>query len=166
MAYDTAREWLVDANLLVLWVVGATDRSLIAKHKRLAAFDVEDYNCLVELVTAPGQVFVTPNTLTEASNLIGHHGEPERSQCLDMLAHFIEHSREVTVRSATAARNRHFRRLGLTDAVLLEVASPERPLLTVDLQLYIAASDSEPESAFNFRHICGDGDMAGALAGE
>ena len=153
MTSDIAREWLVDANLLVLLVVGATDRSLIAKHKRLSAFDAEDYNCLVELVTAPGHVFVTPNTLTEASNLIGHHREPERSQCLEMLAHFIEHSREVVVQSATAARNRYFIRLGLTDAALLEVASPERPLLTVDLQLYIAALDSEPESAFNFRHI-------------
>ncbi len=39
----------IDANLLVLLVVGATDRALIAKHRRLKRFAVEDYERLIEL---------------------------------------------------------------------------------------------------------------------
>lgn len=106
------REWFVDANLLVLLVVSATDRSLIAKHKRLNEFDDKAYDLLTELVAQANCVCVTPNTLTEASNLIGHHREPERSRCYDTL----------------------------------------RPLLTVDLKLYLAALATADASAVNFRH--------------
>lgn len=45
-----------------------------------------------------------------------------------------------------------FLALGLTDAVLLEAVSSERPLLTVDLELYLAALRSDEHSAINFHH--------------
>ncbi len=41
---------IIDANLLVLFVVGATDRNLIARHKRLKAFSLEDFDLLCRLV--------------------------------------------------------------------------------------------------------------------
>ena len=97
------------------------------------------------------RVFVTPNTLTEASNLLGQHGEPERSLFFKVLQHLIEGSfKETVIDSADAARNREFRKLGLTDAALLEVVSPETPLLTVDLDLYRAAFENGHDAAINF----------------
>ena len=42
----------IDANLLVLLVVGATDQALISKHRRLRTFMVEDYGRLIELIRA------------------------------------------------------------------------------------------------------------------
>ena len=42
----------------------------------------------------------------------------------------------------TASHAPAFRRLGLTDAALLEVVSPETPLLTVDLDLYLVVAKS------------------------
>lgn len=147
------REWFIDANLLVLLVVGLTDRSLVAKHRRLSTFTSGDYDRLITFVDQAKRIHVTPNTLTEASNLIGHHGDPERSQCYDTLGRLIENSNETFVKSATATRNKDFWRLGLSDAVLLEVVSPETPLLTVDLDLYLAASSTNGEAAFNFRHL-------------
>lgn len=96
---------------------------------------------------------VTPNTLTETSNLLALHKNPERSRFLDMLQYVMENSDEVTVASADASRNRAFRRLGLTDAVLLEIVSAETPLLTVDLDLFVAASAKDPDAAVNFRHL-------------
>lgn len=147
------REWFIDANLLVLLVVGLTDRSLVDKHKRLRTFTSDDYDRLMAFVGQPNRIHVTPNVLTEASNLIGHHGDPERSQCYDTLGRLIEDSNEAFVKSATAIRNKDFRRLGLSDAVLLEVVSPETPLLTVDLDLYLAALNTKGEAAFNFRHL-------------
>ena len=140
----------IDTNLLVLLVVGITDRALITKHKRLKSFTVEDYDLLAKMVGRT-KVFVTPNTLTEASNLLGQHREPERSQLFTMLQLLIERGFEETViDSVDAARNRRFQKLGLTDAALLEVVSPETPLLTVDFDLYIAASENGDGAAFNF----------------
>ena len=80
----------IDANLLVLLVVGATDQALISKHRRLRTFMMEDYGRLVELIEqAAGQVFLTPNTLTEASNLLAQHPNPERSRFFAVLRRII-----------------------------------------------------------------------------
>lgn len=145
----------VDANLLVLLVAGNHDRGLIGRHRRLRTFSVEQYDSLRQLVDRFGKVLVTPNTLTEASNLLRLHGEPERSRLCEELRDAIDESEEVVVVSAVAARNEHFVRLGLTDAALLELVKPETPLLTVDLDLYLAASAASPEAAFNFNHGLG-----------
>ena len=98
------------------------------------------------------QILVTPNTLTEASNLLAQHGEPERSRFFEVLRILIEEHEEIVVTSQAASRNIEFKRLGLTDAALLEVISNSNPLITVDLDLYLAAINKEGESAFNFRH--------------
>lgn len=145
--------YFIDANLLVLLIVGRVGEEFIAKHSRLQQFVDEDYRILRNLLDIVDQVFVTPNTLTETSNLLAQHGEPERSRFFDQLRSTIEESREIHVVSEVASQNREFRRLGLTDAALLEVATVETPLLTVDLDLYLAAITKDQGTAMNFRHI-------------
>ena len=143
----------LDANLLVLLVVGSVDRELIAKHRRLRRFAAEDYERLLGLIARVERVFVTPNTLTETSNLLAQHRDPERSRFFDRLRFIIQESEEVVVASAVAATNRAFQRLGLTDAALLEVVTAETPLVTVDLDLYLAALAKDPYAAVNFTHL-------------
>ena len=138
--------------MLVLLIVGATDKKLIAKHRRLQEFHEDDYDRLVRLVDQMNQILVTPNTLTEASNLLAQHGEPERSRFFEVLRILIEEHEEIVVASQAASRNTEFKRLGLTDAALLEVISNSNPLITVDLDLYLAAINQDGDSAFNFRH--------------
>lgn len=140
----------IDANLLVLLVVGSVERQSVATHRRTRTFTPEDYDRLLRIVEALDRVFVTPNTLTEASNLLEH---PQDTRFLDRLRVLIEASQESIVSSVAAARSRAFTRLGLTDAVLLEVVSAERPLITVDLELYSAALAKGEEAAFNFTYL-------------
>ena len=142
----------IDSGLLALLVVGETDKSLIAKHRRLREFDEGDYERLVSLINHVDQILVTPNTLTETSNLLAQHGEPERSRIFEVLRILIEEHEENVVTSKNASRNSEFTRLGLTDAALLEVISNSNPLITVDLDLYLTAIRKEGQSAFNFRH--------------
>ena len=149
--------FFVDACLLVLLVVGATSPRIIAKHKRLDGYSSGDFDLLKEVIElGGGRVYVTPNTLTEASSLLRQHGEPERTALVEKLAELIEHSEEIVVVSARAAQNEHFVRLGLTDAALLETISAERPLLTVDLDLYLAALQTNTQAAANFHHFRDD----------
>lgn len=143
----------LDANLLVLLVVGATDQALIRRHRRLQAFHADDYDRLIDLLGNYQQVLVTPNTLTETSNLLGQHGEPQRSRFFDTFRSLIEINKEIVVTSLQASSNPSFRRLGLTDAALLEVVTPETPLVTVDLDLYVAALARVPGAAVNFTHL-------------
>ena len=145
--------YFIDTNLLVLLVVGSVGRDLIAKHRRLRAYSAEDYETLLGLISRVDRVFVTPNTLTETSNLLAQHGDPERSRFFEMLRFIIGESEEVVVASTKASNNSAFVRLGLTDAALLEVITPETPLVTVDLDLYLAALEKGDETALNFTHF-------------
>ena len=147
MRFDGA---FIDSVLLVMFVVGLVDRKLVGSHHRTGEFEPEDYDRLLEIIGRLDQVFVTPNTLTEASN---HLKKRKDTRFLDKLRTLIEKSEEIVVTSATAARNSAFGRLGLTDTALLEVVSEERPLITVDLELYSAALAKGEEAAVNFWHF-------------
>jgi len=140
----------IDANLLVLLVVGRVDRNSIPKHKRTSRFSPEDYDRLLEIVDTARRVFVTPNTLTETSNLLANRSDP---RFLGTLRRLIEATDEIVVTSKAAAGNRMFDRLGLTDAALLQAISAERPLITVDLDLYGAAAAKGEGFAYNFTYL-------------
>ena len=142
-------EAFIDTNLLVLLVVGSVDRNQVGKHRRTKMFTSADYDRLLRIIEPLKSVFVTPNILTEASNLLESRSD---QRYLNMLKKVVQSSEEIVVASATAMQSRSFSRLGLTDAVLLDVVSKKRPLLTVDLDLFISASKKEDGSAFNFTH--------------
>ena len=142
--------YFLDTNLFVLLVVGSESRDLISKHRRLEHYSDEDYDILLEVLRDADQQFVTPNTLTDTSNLVSQHGEPERSLLMRRLQYFIHESDEIIVSSVDASSNAKFEVLGLTDAALLETATAETPLLTVDFDLYLAAIESGEERAVNF----------------
>ena len=148
-----ANGYFVDTNLLLLLVVGSVSRNAIARHGRVREFTPDDYDTLLDLIAPVDRVLVTPNTLTETSNLLGQHREPERSRFFEHLRFIIEETEEIVVTSVNACRNDDFTRLGLTDAALLEVATEDTPVITVDLDLYLAAVSSNPASAINFTHL-------------
>lgn len=141
---------LLDTNLLVLFVVGTTSRKYIEKHKRLTEFAVEEYDALLKIISAASSVLVTPNTLTETSNLAAYIGEPARSEVLQVLRAVISSSQETYVPSRTASERTEFLRLGLTDAALIETATEETVILTTDLGLYLAVL-AKGASAINFK---------------
>ena len=99
------------------------------------------------------QILVTPNALTETSNLLGQHGEPQPSRFFHTLRSLIEINKEIVITSRQASANPSFSRLGLTDPALLEAVTPETPLVTDDLDLYIAALVKAPNAAVNFTHL-------------
>ena len=91
--------YFLDTNLFVLLVVGSESRDLISKHRRLEHYSDEDYDILLEVLRDADQLFVTPNTLTETSNLVSQHREPERSLLMRRLQYFIHVSEEIVVAS-------------------------------------------------------------------
>lgn len=143
---------VLDASLLVLFIVGSTRRDLIGRHKRLKAFTMEDYDLLLRLISDAPQVIVTPNTLTETSNLISQIDEPARTQIREVFRRVVEATEEEYVSSRAAVSARSFLRLGLTDAGLLHLMSETRSLLTTDLDLYLSALQLGA-TAVNFNHL-------------
>jgi hypothetical protein len=143
---------LIDTNLLVLFIVGAASKEYITKHKKLTEFTVQDYEVLVEIISQAPAVLVTPNILTETSNLAAYIREPARRSVLDMFRRVAATSQERYMASSLAVQRPEFLRLGLTDAVLVKESIEDVVLLTTDLGLYCAALAQGAE-AVNFNHI-------------
>ena len=142
--------YFVDTNLFLLFVVGSEAPTLIAKHRRLETYSAADYNALLRLLRPPGRILVTPNTLTETSNLLSQHGEPERSRLFRRFRRIIHSSQEVVIASAAAADSPYFEKLGLTDAALLEAVAADTPLVTMDIDLYLAGLTKGADLVVNF----------------
>src|SRR4051794_19216626 len=147
-----AKSVVLDANLLVLLVAGHTDKSLIERHKNLGAYDADGFDLLVETLAEYSQVVLTPNTLTEASNLLRQIGDPHRSRVTLMLGHLIRGHEERYIVSKDAVAEKTFGGLGLTDAALLVAAREYGSLLSADNGLYLTAS-REVIEAYNFAHL-------------
>jgi hypothetical protein len=143
---------VLDSHLLLLLVVGSASREYIAKHRRLREYTEDDFVLLSNLVSSAKNVFVTPNTLTEASNLAGYIADPAREEIYEVFAALIQSTEERYQESNTASQLKEFTRLGLTDAALLQVTGTSHTLLTADLDLYVAAS-ARGAPAVNFNHL-------------
>lgn len=146
------RSIVLDANLLVLLVVGLADRSLIPRHKRTRTFEPADFDLLTKILAGYEQIVVTPNVMTEASNLASQTAEPGLTAVRQRLGALASVQREEYCPSARAVQHTHFLRLGLTDCALLDLIGSETPLLTTDLDLYLAAANAN-RNATNFNHL-------------
>ena len=143
---------VLDTNLLVLFVVGLVDPKYIAIHKRLRTYDADDFDLLRRIVSISGGLIVTPNTLSEASNLLKQINEPARTMIGRGFRQMIERVQEVYVESAIASARPEFLRLGLTDSAILHVGKDDVVLLSADFDLCIAAQSAGYE-AQNFNHL-------------
>lgn len=146
------RQILLDSNLLVLLVVGLTEPALVGRHKRTRNFAVGDFDLLLDVLKSFSQVLVTPQIVTEASNLISQIEGPIASRLRQTLAKTLNANNERHEDSRSLCTEPEYLRLGITDAAVLRIAKQSIPILTVDLDLYLAAARFSG-LAVNFNHI-------------
>lgn len=129
---------LLDANLLVLLIVGTVDKRRIASHHRLGGFSAVDFDVLRDFLFGARTIIVTPNILTEASNLVGNPKNPNHRSYFEGLQAIVIHTEsftEVYVPSAEALGHPCFRYLGLTDAGIVQLADRDTIVLSCDNRL-------------------------------
>lgn len=143
---------VLDANVLVLLIVGSVDRGSIATHKRTAAFTEVDFDLLIEVIEKFDRLVVTTSVLTETSNLLGQAYGALKQQLLAKLGGFVGTVHEERPASAVVVQERVFIRLGLTDAGLLTCVRQGHYLLTTDLDLYLGAIEISA-NVVNFNHL-------------
>lgn len=134
------RSLVIDTNLLVLLVVGSIDRAAITSHRRLRGIFVpNDIRRLTDYLMLFQSVVVTPNTLTEADNLLGGGNDPISSRHRKALALFSRRTIEIYTPSRRVVDEPEFAWLGLADTAQLIAASDLSNLLTIDGMLHTAA---------------------------
>ncbi len=151
------RKLLVDANLLVLYVVGTSTGGRSVDHRRLGAYDTEDFQVLKQLIAQYLVVCTTSHALAEASNLLNvstNRGTTRKH--LNLLAQFIS-SGWVEIfdpfLSIVIAHPKAYEELGLTDAGLLVATETADSLVTADLLLFKHTNWHFPLKAINFYHL-------------
>ncbi|WP_133170111.1 hypothetical protein [Kumtagia ephedrae] len=135
----------------MLLIVGVTGRDLIPDHKRLQAYDEIDFDILSAALRNSAGVRLSPNVLTETSNLVRQAPKHLHSSLMRTFGHFIDSWPEDYVPSRTARVRPEFGRLGLADAAILSMAGDKTTILTADFHLYQAALKAGL-SCENFHH--------------
>ncbi len=128
------RAAILDTNLVLLFLVAKTDRTLIRSYKRVQMFTDRDVSLREQLLNSFQSILTTPQILTEVSNLLGQAPSHARPKLRDAFAEYIAIREERYVRSAELALHDAFLELGLTDCSL-EEASLQHTVITMDYRL-------------------------------
>lgn len=130
---------LVDANLLVLLLVGIYDPAYVKSHKKTKGYTRDDFEMLVEILReCNSTIVVTPAILAETSNLIASCNEPMRSELKSLLGESLSQYCEVLQPSIEYSTKPEFTLLGLTDSGILNLPEPVDMILTDDSDLHRA----------------------------
>ena len=147
------RKLVLDANVLLLLVVGRAGPGIITRHKRLRGFADEDYDLLVRQTEKASRMVTTPNVFTEVSNL---HDQgfnlPLKSRLRESLRQVIGEAVEQYRPSRDVAGDPSMKALGLTDTSLLLCLERDSVLLTIDSGLFREAI-ARGQGAVNFHHL-------------
>ena len=127
---------LVDTNLLLLYFVGGFRRGLIHSFNRTSGFSEADFLLLAQIIYHFNQrVTTTPHILTEVSNFLSQHREPERSALLKFLGDSIKAWNEERPAARQLARFDYFPKFGLTDTGIVDVSKTSCFVLTNEWRL-------------------------------
>lgn len=126
---------VLDANLLVLLIVGNLDRSKIGA-RRLESFEERHLVVLNEIFRQHTYHVSTPNVLTEASNLLGSGGQQLCKGACSALGDFIASLEEIFVPSIDTLSQPFYQKLGLADAALAVLSQNGDLVLTADGPMY------------------------------
>lgn len=130
---------MVDANLLVLLLVGRANRHRVAGFKRTSSYTVQEYVLLEQFVAYVGGVVATPHVLAQTSDLTDMPGE-EGARVRLLLASRVGILTEIFDPSGELVKDGLFVRLGLTDVAIAAVAARGQLVLTADLDMQVALS--------------------------
>lgn len=147
-----ARGVLVDTNLLLLYCIGSHNRGLIPGFKRTARYTQGDFVILDRFLASFSRIITTPNILTEVSNLSGGLTGDVLLRFRSDFRNRIELLDESYCSSRAASADRHFARLGLTDAAIVTACKENHLVLTDDFPL-AQVLQSRGVDVVNFNYI-------------
>ncbi len=144
---------LVDANLLLLYVVGVYDPNWIERFKRASTFTVGDFELLDRFLGHFQTVATTPPVLTKVGNFLGQISEEgARRECTELFRRLIPELDETHHPSEELCEYPYFRQFRLTDTGIAEVSADTYLVVTDDFPLFHRLANDE-QAVINFNHL-------------
>jgi hypothetical protein len=141
---------LIDTNLLVLCLVGRTNKRRIENFKRTRSYSVQDYELLEDLIAQFRRIVTTPHILTETSNLTDLSGT-EMKLLRGVFRDYVVAADESMHDGRGVVADADFARLGFAD-VAIALVSEALLVLTDDLALWLTLTKRGID-AINFNHL-------------
>lgn len=148
-----SRGLLLDANLLVLYLVGTYDPRLIDDVRATRGFGRRDFEFLVAVASGFDRLVTTPHVLTEVNGLanIGMPGSKRWAYHASFKT-WTSAAVETWEPSVDLMAEPEFLRLGLTDAAVISLAMTGPLVMSTDLDLCIAL-ESRGLDVVNYNHL-------------
>lgn len=129
---------VIDTNLLLLILVGSIDEECIGKIKGTKMFSKGDFRTLIEVLDPFKRYIITPNVLTEISNLVGKEKDYYKRQIFSKLIEMMSLNsfEEKVIESKNVIMENSFCYLGLTDVGIIKLAERDSyGVITKDYKL-------------------------------
>lgn len=145
---------ILDTNVLLLYLVGQTDPSLLKTFKRVDSFETTDLRLLADVLRSFDELLTTPHVLSEASNFVDQCPPYRRVELTAVLRQFAETHTERYEEALRLVGRDEFRWLALTDTGLSSL-SMHAVVITTDYRLanHIAYQGGH---VINFNHLRGN----------
>lgn len=141
----------LDSNLLLIAMIG-NHFGKLEVCKRLAAYTWDDYVYVNAFIEMAKVVYVTPNIVTEVSNLSTVLPTTLKRDYYQFLVTWVADHCEVYVPTAQA-NSVDAIRLGITDALIIAgIVDKQLTYITADLDLYIELLKNG-KNAYNYTHL-------------
>ncbi|MGA2329921.1 MAG: hypothetical protein ABSH05_27055 [Bryobacteraceae bacterium] len=147
-----SRGVLIDANLLIVLLIGRQDRSAVSRFPHSKEYTAAEFDVLDRFVRRFRRIITTPHILTEVSNLSGKLRGDDLTLFRAMLAQEICQYEERQRAAQEVVQSPYFAKLGLTDAGIERIARDGLLVLTDDLAL-AGALEKVRIDVLNFNRI-------------
>jgi hypothetical protein len=145
-------EAIVDTNILVVYVTGLVDPSLIGRTKRTKEYSPDDFTALDAILGEFRRIVTFPNIMTEVSSLLEKSDRHVKYRIFERLYELFDVLDEQYFESASLPFCHDSLILGITDQVILESVDRSLVLLSDDFELS-SRYQSRGGEAINFNHI-------------
>lgn len=137
---------LIDTNLLLLWTIGSFDSHQVGRFKRLAAYSLDDFNLLFNIINQFNRIITTPGILAEVSNLSGQLPKDIKEKFWQNFKRQLFLFQECYKPANIVAEESSISWLGYVDAGVIAAARVGYLVLTDDMQLHYTLLEESLDS--------------------
>lgn len=136
----------IDANVLMLFIVGSVDPILIKKYARTHRWDADAFYTLIAMTDGATLQLLQP-ILVEACDML--EGIPG---CYEVLKQLVDNLRERHFMSRRLVNSNVYMKVGLADSSIIELARTGTTIITIDGPL-TGLLRNAGYTVFNFNEI-------------